>query len=340
MSKYWDPAWAKETVVVKGNADPAALQERIELGETLGYPRLPQGQKEPCINEQGIFRMAIVGPDWTGLVRGPERRSAAELQEEVGRLAFYFICSRPSVRAIEDATAVISDKLKLSFRIVDDDGSETVHRHLVDLPAGISDVSLRSGGRVIVMTGDDQEFIFDLGLVSQMNLAPKPFAPSLFDLKIHYIGRARGELRESCALDRLDSHGRYQEIVEDMMENHPHRDIWLVLGAGTTIETLGGANPGVDINEAAMQSADHRAREMLRERDRIDLTEALLINYFKPERNTHHKDRLDLGTKLMKRCYEAGFTGLLLVYSSMHLGIATYTEASGRSLFHSSRICL
>lgn len=340
MSKYWDPAWAKETVVVKGNTDPAALKERIELGEALGYPRLPQEQKEPCLNEQGIFRMAVVGPDWTGLVRGPERRSAAELQEEVGRLAFYFICSRPSVKAIEEATEVTDGKLKLALKIVDDDGSEAVHRHSADLPEGITDVSLRSGGRTIVMTGEDQELSFDLGLVSQLNLAPKPFAPSLFDLKVHYIGRARGELRESCALDRLDSHSRYQEIVEDMMENHPNRDIWLVLGAGTTIETLGGANPGVDVNEEAMQSTDRRAREMLRERDRIDLTEALLINYFKPERNTLHKDRLNLSTKLMKRCYEAGLTGLLLAYSSMHLGVATYTEASGRSLFHSSRICL
>jgi len=340
MSKYWDPAWAKETVVVKGNADPAALQKRIELGEALGYPRLPQEQKEPCVNEQGIFRMAIVGPDWTGLVRGPERRSAAELQEEVGRLAFYFICSRPSVKAVEDATEVFDGKLSLTLKIVDDDGSEAVHLQTAGLPEGITDVSLRSGGRTIVMTGENQELSFDLGLVAQLNLAPDPFAPSLFDLKVHYIGRARGELRESCALDRLDSHSRYQEIVEDTMENHPNRDVWIVLGAGTTIETIGGANPGVEISEEAMQGADSRAREILRARDRIDLTEALLINYFKPECNTHHKDRLSLSTKLMKRCYEAGFTGIVLAYSSMHLGVATYTEASGRGLFHSSRICL
>lgn len=340
MSKYWDPAWAKETVVVKGNTDPAALQRRIELGEKLGYPRLPQEQREPCINDQGIFRMAVVGPDWTGLVRGPERRTAAQLQEEIGRLAFYFICSRPSVKAIEDGTEVIEGKLKLPFKIVDDDGGETVHRPSIDLPEGITDVSLRSGGRTIVVTGEDQEFSFDLGLVSQMNLAPQPFAPSLFDLKIHYIGRARGELRESCALDRLDSHSRYQEIVEDMLENHPNRDVWILLGAGTTMETIGGANPGVDVNEEAMQEDDRRAREMLTERDRIDLTEALLINYFKPERNTVHKGRLGLNTKLMKRCYDAGFTGLTLVYSSMHLGVATYTDVSGRSLFHSARVCL
>ena len=340
MSKYWNPAWTKETIVVKGNIDPIALQRRIEFGEALGYPRLPQEQKEPCINDEGIFRMAVVGPDWTGLVRGPERRAAAHLQEEIGRLAFYFICSRPSAKAVEEATEVSKGKLKLLFKIVDDDGTETVHRPSIDLPEGITNVSLRSGGRTIVVTGENQEFSFDLGLVSQLNLAPKPFAPSLFDLKIHYIGRARGELRESCALDRLDSHSRYQEIVEDMFENHPNRDVWILLGAGTTMETLGGAKPGVDISEEAMQAADRRAREMLGERDRIDLTEALLINYFKPERNTLHKGRLDLNSKLLKRCYEAGFTGLTLAYSSMHLGVATYTDASGRSLFHSARVCL
>jgi hypothetical protein len=294
MSKYWNPAWAKETVVVQGNTDPVALQRRIEFGESLGYPRLTKEQKEPCINDEGIFREAVVGPDWTGLVRGPERRAAAQLQEDVGRLAFYFICSRPSTRAIEEETEVSKGKLKLSFKIVDDDGTETLHRPSIDLPEGITDVSLRSGGRTIVVTGENQEFSFDLGLVSQINLAPKPFAPSLFDLKIHYIGRARGELRDSCALDRLDSHSRYQEIVEDMFENHPNRDVWILLGAGTTMETLGGANPEVDIDKAAMQAADHRAREMLTERDRIDLTEALLINYFKPERNTLHKGRLGL----------------------------------------------
>lgn len=340
MSRYWDPTWAKETVIVKGNTDPAALQRRIEFGEALGYPRPPEDQREPCLNEQGIFRMAVVGPDWTGLVRGPERRSAAPLQEEVGRLAFYFICSRPSIRAIDDATEVINGKLTLALQIVDDDGTEAMHRHSADLPDGITDVALRSGGRAVVMTGEDQEYVFDLGLVAQLNLASSRLDPKLFDLKIHYIGRARGELRESCALDRLDSHSRYQEIIEDMMENHPNRDVWLVLGAGTTIETVGGANAGVDVDEEAMQSADRRGREMLRERDRIDLTEALMINYFKPERNIHHKERLELNTKVMKRCYEAGFTGVVLAYSSMHLGVATYTEASGRSLFHSSQICL
>jgi hypothetical protein len=286
MSKYWDPAWAKKTVVVAGNTDPDAVRQRVEFGEALGYPRLPAKETEPCINEQGIFRMAVIGPDWTGLVRGPERRSATELQEEVGRLAFYFICSRPSVKAIDGETEISGGKLRLALRMIDDDGSETVFPFLADLPEGIVDFSMRSDNRTIVLTGEDQEFSFDLGLVAQLNFAPEPFAPSILDLKIHYIGRARGELQESCALDRLETHSRYQEILEDMMENHPNRDIWLILGAGTMINTMGGANPDVDVTEEALQSADRRAREMLRERDRIDLTEALLINYFKPEHNT------------------------------------------------------
>jgi hypothetical protein len=57
-------------------------------------------------------------------------------------------------------------------------------------------------------------------------------------------------------------------------------------------------------------------------------------------RNTVHKEGLNLSTKLLKRCYQAGLTGLVLVYSSMHLGVATYTDEIGPSLFHSKRICL
>jgi len=89
-----------------------------------------------------------------------------------------------------------------------------------------------------------------------------------------------------------------------------------------------------------MQIVNRKARKMLRERDRIDLTEALLINYFKPDRNTVHKERLDLGTKLMRRCYGVELTGLALVHSSMHLGVATYIDQITPALFCSKRVCL
>jgi hypothetical protein len=48
---------------------------------------------------------------------------------------------------------------------------------------------------------------------------------------------------------------------------------------------------------------------------RIDITEALLIDYFKPALNEQHVGDLNLKSKTFKHCYEAGANRLAAAVS-------------------------
>jgi hypothetical protein len=169
----------------------------------------------------------------------------------------------------------------------------------------------------------------------------QPWQPSAFDLKVHYIGRARGVAEQSCALDRLESHEKYQQLMEEvLLDEPPYREVWLVLGSGTHIHWITG-HVETDFPLEEIRAGDDRAHKMLTENDRIDLTGAMLINHFKPRLNTQHVKSISLSSSLAKKCRAANITGLQLGFETSALGnVALYTEHVPRRMFHESTVCL
>lgn len=93
-------------------------------------------------------------------------------------------------------------------------------------------------------------------------------------------------------------------------------------------------------SEAEIASEEHKIRSTLFTSRRIDVTEALLINYFKPALNEQHVRELNLKTKTFKPCYDAGLTGLQLVFPTHELGVALYTDHIERDLWNMKTVCL
>jgi hypothetical protein len=341
MSKHWDPSWARGTIVLRGVAPPVQeLEAAIERGKAMGLPDLADADLSPCEAEDGLARMATVGPEYDVLVRASKRVKAAELQRQIGRLTFYFICTRPRVEAVDGACSISNGNMKLAFSLLDDNGE--AHRSSGEVSAwpGVEELRVERGGRSLVFTKDSgEEFEQDAGLVAQKVMVVPGARPSPFDLQVHYIGRGRGTTEQACALDRLEQHPKYQQVLEQVIEWSPNRDVWMLLSGGTTIDILSGG-PGSKYSRAQLERADDHAREVLDEKSRIDLVEALMINYFKPELNSLHVEQLDLKTKVMKKCFEAGLTGLVLSFCTNDLGVSVYSERVEPDPFHCMKVCL
>lgn len=161
----------------------------------------------------------------------------------------------------------------------------------------------------------------------------------VFDLEVRYIGRARGRIAETCALDRLEAHSAYQSVLEEVLTSQRNRDVWLVLGSGTTLwaSTAGKAEPDYDKEEWLV----NRARSILSKNRRIDIAEAIAINYFKPFYNEQHVGELDLSSKTFRHAYEAGLTGLTVIETAgQNWGIALYTDTVKGKADHVMTVCL
>ncbi len=334
MSKYWDPAWEKPTIVLSGRVDLEDIVERTRDIE------IPDGYDTKLCARNGLSRVAVFGPDYTLLVSAPDREHAAEAQRQVGRLTYYFICTRPWIR-LTDGCRVDGDTLTVAFDVFLDDGSIEHVQESGRKPLNVQEVRVVEDGGRLEYTLDNGVGSHDAVLLAQMVAIKQPFAPSYLDLEIRYIGRARGVVAQRCALDRLEQHDKYQRVLEEIMRSaHRNRDAWLVLASGTTINIMQAADDEAQLPPEEAERAANRARSILSTNRRVDITEALLINHFKPPLNDQHVRSLDLSGRTFKYCYDADLTGIAVAYSTAIFGIALYTDAVPPRLDHGMTVCL
>lgn len=344
MSEHWDPTWKQPSFVLNTRFDPVDALAEMAAGLESGL-RPPEGHHEPCTRADGLLRHATVGPDHTVLVAAEDRAAAAELQKQIGRLTFYFIATRPRIRAVPEECGRVNDSMRLVFEAHLDDGSSSRMEVNRPIPNGveIGPIEYEGGGTVLLRTTPEGTVLRQrAGLLAQAHFAPQSqqYVPSVFDLDLRYIGQARGRLRETCALDRLQSHNKYQQVLEEVMASpHRNREVWFVLASGTTIDILAGHN-NPKVSEADVVAGTNQTRSMLAQSHRIDLVEALLINYFKPPLNDQHTGDLNLRTGLMARWRRAEVTGLTLAFTTHDLRLALKTETVPATYFHAKTICL
>lgn len=318
--------------------DADIISRMIELNRPPAWESAPA--PTVCWHEDRA-RMANFGPDHVLLVPAADRVLAADAQRAIGALNYYFICSRPGIRAT-DQCRLTGRTVELQFDVLNDDGSVEVLERSLPAPPDLRSLQAADGGRRVTYTLADGDGSYEAALLAQPLFRREPFEPSFLDLEVRYIGRARGVLAEKCALDRLESHAKYQQVLEEVLgSRYRNRDVWLVLGAGTTMDLtalMRGDDPEPTGDELVSEMS--RIRSILSTSRRIDITEALLINHFKPPLNDQHTGDLDLGSKTFKHCYDAGLTGLQLVAATGDWGISMYTAGTERSLWNVKTVCL
>lgn len=124
--------------------------------------------------------------------------------------------------------------------------------------------------------------------------------------KVLYIGQAYGKRGERGAIDRLSAHSTLQKILIDCQRIYPQYDLYILLM--DMAHRLGMDISRPDIPTAKISSDDDRhiedvLSELPEERQVINITEAALINYFKPEYNSTFVENFPLPTHKSYRQY-------------------------------------
>ena len=109
-------------------------------------------------------------------------------------------------------------------------------------------------------------------------------------MEVLYIGQAFGINGKRTAIDRLKSHETLQKILTDCHCKRPDRRLFILLLEMTPVlsSVFDGITKKYTCNEN--ESKKHLKdviRNKLKENQIINITEAAIINYFKPEYNTN-----------------------------------------------------
>lgn len=163
------------------------------------------------------------------------------------------------------------------------------------------------------LIGESDKEYYELIIESQAILNNQEHYTN-FDLEVLYIGQAYGKNGERLAQERLESHSTLQKIITDCYSRFPDKRIYILL---------------LEINTGLAMLADGRSKQFLtnseendshleaviknkpKENQIINITEAALINYFKPKYNTNFVNNFpDINHKGYKQYFDLDYNHL------------------------------
>lgn len=200
----------------------------------------------------------------------------------------------------------------------------------------ITKIHVNKLGNVISFE-DNEMGVFTL-TSSQFISLIRPNLQGRENLKVLYIGQGIGTKYSRTAIERLKKHSTLQRILSDTMENSPTSEIIILLYRfenTKSIMSTASNNKIVDSVESSENELKHmisRREVSISRRNKINLVEAALINYFKPFYNYIHKDSFVPNNmrklKILKGLFENDFSGLIVEINSSHIGAKLFSDQS------------
>lgn len=169
----------------------------------------------------------------------------------------------------------------------------------------------------------------DLGIRSLVLY--KSFVKKELDLEIVYIGRSFGNSGERKAYQRLASHSTLQEILSDISLNEPDKDVILSLWEFDDLRLLTSID-GISNNyQTTIEEDTKHFTEILSHENNIkqiiNITEAALINYFKPTYNDKFKNNFPTSEHHTYRdYYDLDFNALCIELFPETLGARIFSK--------------
>jgi hypothetical protein len=159
----------------------------------------------------------------------------------------------------------------------------------------------------------------------------------LLDYEVLYIGQSYGEDGKRTAIDRLYNHPTLQYIYNEAITKFPDSEIWLMLanfGQKNLTSVIGGVNiyPENESDEFSRFMGFLDSDKMkINENQKINFTEAALINLFKPPFNKDYKHTFPSMTHVSyKDCYRLQINSLTINLDLSDYNRWLYTDALPR----------
>jgi hypothetical protein len=256
----------------------------------------------------------------------------------------YFVLKRPKVTVVPNSLKINPDNYSITFSIQQKDKS--IER-IIALP--------KSKTNTIELETEYPYTIFTLSIDGKPYLRTKAgtfldliqkkhpdHSDSLLDYEVLYIGQAIGKDGKRTAIERLLDHSTLQLIYYEAMTRNPDCDIWLMLTyfeqknvASTSGRiTIPKESEEGDLNRFIKFNDPYRMA--ISDRQRINYTEAALINCFKPQYNMDFK-----GTFPSKKhvsysdCYNLDLNGIGIEMETSDINRWLYTEDKPRQQYDS-----
>lgn len=138
----------------------------------------------------------------------------------------------------------------------------------------------------------------------------------MFPLRVLYVGQSFGKTGNRTAFDRLSSHSTFQKILTELPEKHPNQHLYVYLLEITERLMMSFVPPRKDDAEKDKLDREHLRSvicDLPRENQVVNIAEAAIINYFKPEYNVNFVENFpDKNHKGYKQYFDLDYNALTL----------------------------
>lgn len=158
------------------------------------------------------------------------------------------------------------------------------------------------------------------------------------DLEVLYVGQGIGVKKKRTAVDRLKNHSTLQRILCDTISDSPTSDIIVLLYKFENTKSLmstGTNNMTAEVTSSSDEELNHfmsMGTKIVSRKNKINLVEAALINYFKPKYNFIHKDSFKPNNmkklKTLKDLFKLDLSGLIVEINTANIGGKLYSDYS------------
>ena len=154
-------------------------------------------------------------------------------------------------------------------------------------------------------------------------------------LKVLYVGQSYGAAGKRTAFNRLSSHSTYQKILSDLQERYPNKALYIYL-MEINYSLLTTMDPRQETVKSDSEDSEHIKNVVCNlpiENQVINIAEAAIINYFKPEYNKMYVENFpDVNHKGFKQYYDLDYNALTVeIYPQLYVlpsSIILFTETA------------
>jgi len=244
----------------------------------------------------------------------------------------YSILKRSRLSLDPEYLEIKEDYIELRYFIhVEDEKLERFVK--MSPPPGLKEIFLKSTYPYNALTLYDNEgksYYIKLSVIIDETQKLYPAIEPELDYEVLYIGQAFGKDGKRTAIDRLSSHSTLQKIYSEAMQRNPDSEIWIML-AHFQEQTFGVMNGRIKVSNENDQKEGERFMNFMNpisrftDKQRINFTEAALIQSFLPKYNKEYKGTFpNPAHTSYKECYDLDVNGIV---------VETDTSMSKRWLF-------
>lgn len=264
-----------------------------------------------------------------------------EHQQNDKNYHIYMITKVPKLRFIRQS---IKQQTSLTRFAIQYESDNLYFTHIIwfsnnNLPFDITDITISDNSKYLTFH-DGQGGGFKYSVLS----AYLDFSYSPLNNEVVYIGQAFGENANPLAMKkRMINHETLQKILLDHLNQEPKSDICLILwDFKPRLHTI---FDGITKNFVASDEEDQeRLMRLLQNppyyisKQLINITEAALINYFKPQYNIYFKNNFpDVEHTGYRYYYDLDFHSIIVELDPTAININLYSEKNQYKVFNAIR---